>query len=68
MKKQYIQPQSEVYRMQVTNMVCLSGSDKAADPAKDILIKNGIDFEDPLESFDNPMDQFENPLGDLLGL
>jgi hypothetical protein len=54
--------------MQVTNMVCLSGSDKAADPAKDILIKNGIDFEDPLESFDNPMDQFENPLGDLLGL
>ena len=60
MKKIYMQPQMEVYKMQVENLICLSGKDKPADPVEDILIKNKIDFEDTFEDF-------ENPMGDLLG-
>ena len=62
-----MQPQMEVYKMETENLICLSGSDKPADPVKEVLIKNGIDFDDPLEDFDNPMDDFENPLGGLMG-
>ena len=68
MKKIYMQPQMEVYKMETENLICLSGKTSPADPAKEVLIKNGIDFDDPLEDFDNPMDDFENPLGGLLGL
>ena len=56
----------EAYKMQTESLICLSGdTDHAADKAKDILIKNHINFEDEIEQFENPLNQFENPFSSL---
>ena len=62
-----MKPLTEVYKIQETHMICLSAFDDSADKGKDILIKNHIDIDDPMEQFENPLDMFDDPTKSLIG-
>ena len=55
MKKKYMKPEMEVYKMEAVNMVCESPGIKggSADPSQPSLGKELPDFDDFEEDFDN---------------
>lgn len=62
MKKAYMKPQTEVFKMEASNMICVSGSIGGSTPSKPGKAPFMQDWDEDLENFDNITTDF-NPTG-----